>query len=196
MKKILLMLLMLPLISMAQVKDAKYLAKNAVPVENGRVIFTHEFEVPMNVGDIYVAVQEWMNKQFAPVEEMPNHKMISTNKEAYEMTAGGEEWLVFTNKFLSLDRTRLYYKLKLTCYDKKFVANIYDIRYWYEEEREGGMKYSAEEWITDEWAVNKKGTKLAKKSGKFRRKTIDRVDEIFTNLETFINRKAIKNIMK
>lgn len=196
MKKILLMLLMLPLISMAQVKDAKYLAKNAVPVENGRVIFTHEFEVPMNVGDIYVAVQEWMNEQFAPIEEMPNHKMISTNKEAYEMTAGGEEWLVFTNKFLSLDRTRLYYKLKLTCYDKKFVANIYDIRYWYEEEREGGVKYSAEEWITDEWAVNKKGTKLAKKSGKFRRKTIDRVDEIFTNLETFINRKAIKNIMK
>ena len=190
------MLLMLPLISMAQVKDAKYLAKNAVPVENGRVIFTHEFEVPMNVGDIYVAVQEWMNEQFAPVEEMPNHKMISTNKEAYEMTAGGEEWLVFTNKFLSLDRTRLYYKLKLTCYDKKFVANIYDIRYWYEEEREGGVKYSAEEWITDEWAVNKKGTKLAKKSGKFRRKTIDRVEEIFTNLETFINRKAIKNIMK
>ena len=112
------------------------------------------------------------------------------------MTAGGEEWLVFTNKFLSLDRTRLYYKLKLTCYDKKFVANIYDIRYWYEEEREGGVKYSAEEWITDEWAVNKKGTKLAKKSGKFRRKTIDRVEEIFTNLETFINRKAIKNIMK
>lgn len=196
MKKILLMLLMLPLISMAQEKDAKYLAKNAVPVENGRVIFTHEFEVPMNVGDIYAAVQEWMNEQFAPVKEMPNHKMISTNKEAYEMTAGGEEWLVFTNKFLSLDRTRLYYKLKLTCYDKKLVANIYDIRYWYEEEREGGVKYSAEEWITDEWAVNKKGTKLAKKSGKFRRKTIDRMDEIFTNLETFINRKAIKNIMK
>ena len=39
-------------------------------------------------------------------------------------------------------------------------------------------------------------TKLAKKSGKFRRKTIDRTEEIFNSLETFINRKAIKSIMK
>lgn len=196
MKKILFMLLMLPLVGMAQVKDAKYLAKDAVPVENGRVIFTHEYEVPMGATDIYSAMLEWMNGQFTPVKDMPNHKMISTNREAYEMTGGGEEWLVFTNKFLSLDRTRLYYKLKLFCYDKKFVAQIYDIRYWYEEEREGGVKYSAEEWITDEWAVNKKGTKLAKKSGKFRRKTIDRVEEIFNDMETFINKKAIKSIMK
>lgn len=196
MKKILFMLLMLPLMGMAQVKDAKYLAKDAVPVENGRVIFTKEFEVPMNVGDIYAAVQEWANKKFAPVKEMPNHKMISQRPEVYELTAGGEEWMVFTNKFLALDRTRVYYKVNLTCYDKKLIARIYDIRYWYEEEREGGSKYSAEEWITNEWALNKKGTKLAKKSGKFRRKTIDRAEEIFEDLETFINRKAIKSIMK
>lgn len=197
MKKILFMLLMLPLMGIAQVKnDAKYLAKDAVPVENGRVIFTKEFEIPMNVTDIYAAVQEWANQQYAPVEEMPSHKVLSTNPDAYELTAGGEEWIVFANKFLSLDRTRVYYKLNLACYDKKVVARIFDIRYWYEEEREGGTKFKAEEWITNEWALNKKGTKLSKKSGKFRRKTIDRAEEIFSNLETFINRKAIKNIMK
>lgn len=190
------MLLMLPLLGVAQVKDAKYLAKDAVPVENGRVIFTKEIEIPMNVTDIYAAVQEWAGEQYAPVEEMPNHKVISNNTEAYEVTAGAEEWMVFANKFLSLDRTRVYYKINLACYDKKVVARIYDIRYWYEEEREGGSKFSAEEWITNEWALNKKGTKLSKKSGKFRRKTIDRAEEIFTNLETFINRKAIKSIMK
>jgi len=196
MKKILMMLLMLPLLGVAQVKDAKYLAKDAVPVENGRVIFTKEFEIPMNVGDIYAAVKEWANEQYAPVKDMPNHKMISTHDEACEVTASAEEWMVFSNRFLSLDRTRLYYKIKLNCYDKKIVAHIYDIHYWYDEEREGGVKYKAEEWITNEWGLNKKGTKLAKKSGKFRRKTIDRAEEIFTNLETFINRKAIKSIMK
>lgn len=191
------MLLMLPLMSMAQeVKDAKYLAKDAVPVENERVIFSKEFEVPMSVGDIYAAVQEWANGQYAPVKEMPNHKILSTNPESYELTAGGEEWMVFSNKFLSLDRTRVYYKLNLICYDQKLVARIYDVHYWYEEEREGGTKFTAEEWITDKWALNKKGTKLAKKSGKFRRKTIDRTEEIFNSLETFINRKAIKSIMK
>ena len=191
------MLLMLPLMGVAQVKnDAKYLAKDAVPVENGRVIFTKEIEVPMSVTDIYAAVQEWAGEQYAPVEEMPNHKMISANAESYEVTAGGEEWMVFANKFLSLDRTRVYYKINLACYDKKVVARIFNIRYWYEEERGGGSKFSAEEWITNEWALNKKGTKLSKKSGKFRCKTIDRAEEIFNNLETFINRKAIKNIMK
>ncbi len=191
------MLLMLPLVGMAQVKnDAKYLAKDAVPVENGRVIFTQELDVPMNVNDLYAAVQEWANGQYTPVKDMPNHKVLSTNAESHEVTAGGEEWMVFSNKFLSLDRTRVYYKLNLACYDKKIVARIFDIHYWYEEEREGGTKFTAEEWITNEWALNKKGTKLSKKTGKFRRKTIDRAEEIFNSLETFINRKAIKSIMK
>ncbi len=197
MKKILFMLFMLPLMGVAQVKDeAKYLAKDAVPVENGRVIFTKNIEIPMNANDIYLAVQEWASKQYAPVKEMPNHKVLSTNLEAFELTAGGEEWLVFANKFLSLDRTRVYYKINLACYDQKITVRIFDIRYWYEEEREGGTKFNAEEWITNEWALNKKGTKLSKKSGKFRVKTIDRTEEIFNDLETFINRKAIKNIMK
>lgn len=196
MKKILMMLFMLPLMSIAQVKDAKYVAKDAVPVENGRVIFTKEFKVPMTSTELYTALQEWTKEQYAPVKEMPNHQILEGNPETLEVAARGEEWLVFTNKFLSLDRTRLYYRISLSCYDQKVVARIFDIRYWYEEEREGGERYKAEEWITNEWALNKKGTKLAKKSGKFRRMTIDRMEEIFTNIETFINRKAINNIMQ
>ena len=37
----------------------------------------------------------------------------------------------------------------------------------------------AEDWITDANAFTKNGTKLARISGKFRTKTIDRKDEIF-----------------
>ena len=40
----------------------------------------------------------------------------------------------------------------------------------------------AEEWITDENALNKKKDNLSKYSGKFRRKTIDRKDNIFETL--------------
>ena len=29
------------------------------------------------------------------------------------------------------------------------------IRYWYDEARDGGEKYSAEEWIVDDMALNK-----------------------------------------
>ena len=39
--------------------------------------------------------------------------------------------------------------------------------------------YYANEWITDRYGLNKKKTKLARVSGKFRRKTIDRKDYLF-----------------
>ena len=49
--------------------------------------------------------------------------------------------------------------------------------------------YSAEEWITDKYAVNKKHTKLYPVSAKFRRKTIDRKDFIFNKFNTLLNDK-------
>ena len=41
---------------------------------------------------------------------------------------------------------------------------------------------SAEEIITDENAINKKKTRFYKMHGKFRKKTIDRVEEVFDML--------------
>lgn len=194
MKRILFLLLMLPLVGMAQVKDEKYLA-GAVPVENGRVIFTKTIEAPLSAAEMYRIVSEWVGEHYVPTEELPNSKLLSTNEEAHELTAIGEEWMVFTNRALSLDRTRIYYKVNLMSYENKCVARIFDIRYWYDEEREGGQRYKAEEWITDEWGLNKKGTKLSRMSGKFRRKTVDRVEELFEDLEMFVSRKAIKSMM-
>ena len=52
-----------------------------------------------------------------------------------------------------------------------------------------GMQVKAEEWITDKYALNKKGTKLSRISGKFRRKTIDRKDNIFQRIEAALNIK-------
>jgi colicin import membrane protein len=60
------------------------------------------------------------------------------------------------------------------------------ISYRYDEERLKQV-YKAEEWITDEYAVNKKNTKLYPVSAKFRRKTIDRKDQIF---------ETIRNVLK
>lgn len=55
------------------------------------------------------------------------------------------------------------------------------IRYWYDENRDGGERYTAEEWITDDMALNKKRTKLAPICGKFRRETIDLKDDLFNS---------------
>ena len=43
---------------------------------------------------------------------------------------------------------------------------------------DGGEKYSAEEWIVDDMALNKSKTKLAPICGKFRRETIDLKDKL------------------
>ena len=60
------------------------------------------------------------------------------------------------------------------------------IHYLYEEERDA-MVYKAEEWITDRYGLNRKQNKLARVSGKFRRKTIDRIDYIFARFNKLLN---------
>jgi colicin import membrane protein len=73
------------------------------------------------------------------------------------------------------------YNLIVTCTDGKADVTMTRIHYLYEEER-NPQAYRAEEWITDKEALNKKQTKLARISGKFRRKTIDRKDFLFNKL--------------
>ena len=71
------------------------------------------------------------------------------------------------------------YIIIANCSDNKLHTTLERISYAYEEDRSTGLKTSAENWITDKFAVNKKGTKLIPGSAKFRKKTIDRKDQIF-----------------
>ena len=48
-------------------------------------------------------------------------------------------------------------------------SEVVYFRFKEKENRDGGERYSAEEWITDDMALNKKKTKLAPICGKFRR---------------------------
>ena len=57
------------------------------------------------------------------------------------------------------------------------------ISYNYEENRDTGFKLPAEKVITDEYALNKKKTKLIPLYAKFRKKTIDRKDAIFKEVK-------------
>ena len=106
-------------------------------------------------------------------------------------------WMVFKKKFLYLDQTRLRYQISVTTGQGAVNISITQISYLYNEEWEEnkptgteGERYRAEEWITDEKALNKKGTKVLPMSGKFRRKTIDRMNEIFENAMDMFETKA------
>ena len=114
--------------------------------------------------------------------------MTLVNKSEHVVVANVKEWLVFTDKFLSLDRTKFYYTLIAYCSDNKLTVTMNRISYRYEDGRvkNGGYLYKAEEWISDEYAMNRKKTKLYRGSAKFRRKTIDRKDDLFSSIKTAV----------
>ena len=99
---------------------------------------------------------------------------------------------MFSSSLLSLDRTRIYYQCRVECGAGECTVELSRIRYWYDEARDGGVRYRAEEIITDEFGLNKKKTKLARVVGKFREKTIDFKDQLFKDIENAIGKNAVQ----
>ena len=185
-----LLFLCLPFLVHAQT-DEKYL-EGAITLKNGKVTFSTEMVTPaMTKEQIYETILNWANKRFQPTEKM-NARVLFQNPEEGSIAIGGEEYLVFSNSALSLDRTRIYYQMKVLCENGKSNIEMSRIRYWYDEARDGGEKYEAENWIVDEWGLNKSKTKLAPICGKFRKKTIDLKDELFMEIQSVLGNKMIE----
>lgn len=164
--------------------DQKYL-EGAVPLVNGKVVFTKTFEVP---GKTAFQIYNIIGKYFQDItkeESQINSRIVSADTTTYEIGASYEEWMHFKSNFLSLDRTRFYYTLQALCQNGKVTVEMAHIRYLYDEHRKP-QRLKAEEWIIDKEALNKKKTKLIPITGKFRRRTVDRKDEIFKNLENLL----------
>ena len=184
MKKILLALFALLSITAGAKSDvdSKYLA-GAVPEENGMVVFGKSFRVPgKSQQDVLAGVKDFVvNDLVGKGIEGLRTRVISDGQEGGLVVARVEEWMVFKNKPLYLDRTRFRYQLSAKVTGDKVEMEISQISYYYAEQTDGtnGESYKAEEWITDQAAIAKSGKKLYPRSGKFRKKTIDRAEEIF-----------------
>lgn len=179
MKHLLLFLLFIPSLLMAQ-EDQKYLA-GAVTEDNGKVVFTKEISLPsLSKDQIYDIMYSWTQKYFS--EE--GRRLVYSDKDKGDIAAVGEEYLVFQSTALSLDRTLMNYRVTIECENNAANINLSAIRYEYNVsyQREP-EKYTAEEWITDKYALNKKKDKLNRGNGKFRRKTIDFADEMFKSAD-------------
>lgn len=167
--------------------DKKYLA-GAVPEVNGKVVFTLDKDVPgMSAEDIYQKVYSVMQELVEETKDKeidPSSRIVAVNKSEHTIVANMREWLVFSSSFLQLDRTQMNYILVARATDHHINVTMERINYAYEIHRENqGLRTSAEEWISDENGLNKKKTKMAKGSGKFRIKTIDRKDNIFSRID-------------
>ena len=164
--------------------NAKYL-RGAVPEVDGKVVFTKTIEAPgKSATQIYTILHDYMVKMTKASNQI-NSRLIVEDADKHELGASFEEWLVFKKTALQLDQTRLYFVLEAKCEDGKANVSMSRIHYLYEESRKP-ERFKAEEWITDDYAVNKKNTKLYPNSGKFRRKTIDRKDFIFDKFESLL----------
>ena len=163
--------------------DAKYLV-GAVPEVDGRVVWQKTVKVPgKTAAQLYDQTLSLMQQLTKAPGQLEQSRVTVENKENGQIVGSYQEWLVFKSTALVLDRTRLLYHLIAECSDGEVKLQMTRIIFIYDEEREP-QTYKAEEWITDKWGLTKKQNKLARVSGKFRQKTIDRKDFLFQMFET------------
>ena len=161
--------------------DQKYLA-GAVPLVDGKVLFNTVIDAPgKSAEQIQNIVRQYLKKMLTEKNQFDQSRIIIDDSVKHEIAGYYQEWLVFKSTALVLDRTRLMYNLIVKCEEGKADVTMTRIHYLYDEERDP-QSYRAEDWITDKEGLNKKQNKLARVSGKFRRKTIDRKDYLFSKL--------------
>jgi len=158
----------------------------AVPEKDGRVVFSKEFDLSnLSKDQVFDKVMNWMEKRLKKNNNIS--RVIYSDKEKGVIVGSGEEYLVFKSSAISLDRAVIKYQITTTCLPGKCTMNIERIYYDYEKEK----RIPAEQQITDKEALNKDKTKLVWVYGKFRVKTVDFVDALFSHLQKAIGAAPI-----
>ena len=157
---------------------SKYLV-GAVPEIDGKVVFSKEMLLPgLSKDQVYDQMLSWMEKRLK--KNKNKSRVVYADKSKGTIAGTGEEYIIFKSTSLSLDRTLVNYQLTATCETGKCLLEIEKIRYVYQEKE----KFTAEEWITDQNALNKDKSKLVRGLSKFRIKTVDFADALLTNAQT------------
>ncbi len=190
MKKILsLILMMLPVLAVAATDDSKYL-RGAVPEENGQIVFKTTFRVDGQTdAQIMQKLNQWCEQLVEQSIPAPGKFARIMETTDNSITTRACQWIEFKRKPLVLDRARMRYQFTANVDNGMVSLRLYQIRYYYGEDEElsNNQDIKAEEWISDSEALNKQGTKLYPKSGKFRRKTVDYVQQLFADAQTLFS---------
>lgn len=170
--------------------DPKYLDSDAVTYnKEGKVEFDYETDANgKSAKEIYDIVLQYMTS-LTKEETNIGSRVTMADADTHTIVNAMDEWIVFSKSFLSLDRTRCRYQLAATISDNSLKLTLNRILYLYETEHPSGFTESAENIISDKMALNKKKTALSHLFGKFRKKTIDRKDQIFNELTALVKAK-------
>ncbi len=166
-------------------EDAKYL-EGAVKEIDGKVTWQRTFAAPgKSAQEIYDKVMAFAKEFTEGENQLPESNVALVNKKEHIIVVAPLEWLVFKSSFISLDRAKFSYIAIATCKDGELDVKIDRLKYKYDESNnKSEQTIFAEEAINDKNALNKKKTKLVPGWAKFRRKTVDRMEEV---LELFGN---------
>ncbi|MDH6534413.1 DUF4468 domain-containing protein [Parabacteroides sp. 52] len=176
-KYLLLFALIIPTILSAQ-ENERYLA-GAISLDNGKVVFTKEVTHPaLSQEELYDKLLIWAKQRY----NTPESRVAYTNKEEGNIAVIALDTLVFARTALSLDQSGIIYRMVLNCTGNSCLIKIDNIRYQYNVSyKREPEKLLAEEVITDKYALTR--NKLNRVNGKFRRSTINLVDEIFNEID-------------
>lgn len=186
-KVILLLMLLLPLACAAQrgkvETQQRYLA-GAVPMVDGYVQFDKTYFVKnKDKATLMQELKDYVQKELVDgPDQLPQARITEVSPDSGIIAASIEEYMYFKRTNWQIHRVRFYYQLVFRVENGKFTATMRRLHYRYDPEVTAGEfddDRRAEKWITDDAALTKNGTKLARVSGKFRAFTIDRKNEIF-----------------
>lgn len=172
-------------------EDPKYLAGAIQLNAKGKVEFVLDTQASGKSADeIYNIVFQYMSKLIKNEQNINSRIALvnRNNKNEQIIACIMDEWFVFNQSFISLDRSETKYQLVATISDNHLHLSMTRIVFNYEEGRSTGFKEPAENVITDKYALTKKKNDLAKIYGKFRRGTIDRKDQIFNDLTKLVRK--------
>lgn len=168
----------------AQDYDSPKYLKGAVPVENGMVVFTETQRVEgKSRQQIYTALEAYAKSLLQSEVSGTQCRITELTPATGTIAASIEEELTFKSTAWVHDYARFFYQLVFEVKDGEYTATLRRIRYLYSKMDMTGVDntMTAEDWITDQEAINKKG-KLNKVGGrKFRYATINRKDAIFAD---------------
>ena len=110
--------------------ETKY-GEGSVPVVNGRVLFQETIPTTLSKEEAYTRIEKWSQERF----KKPNviiSKFIENDAINCRLSLTAEEYMVFTNRFFVLDRTRINYWVEIQCHEGQTQVKLTRINYWYE----------------------------------------------------------------
>jgi len=164
----------------AQKSNMNNYLKGQVPIQNGSVVFHKTFSVlGKSKAEIFSNLLLFTQGVVKDSDHKDFSKITLQDENKGYIVCNIEELMYFKHQSWVTDCADFFYRILLTCSDGEVDMKIQDITYNYEND----LNIKAEKWITDVYALTKNGKTLRKDTGKFRRFTIDRAQELMTNAE-------------